>query len=47
MTPTAPVVMDDATIAAQLGDQGVRARLVTDAYGTKLPQRRVPQDYEK
>ena len=47
MTPTNPVVMDDATIAAQLGDQSVRAKLVTDAYGTKLPQRRVPQDYEK
>ena len=47
MTPTEPVVLDEATIAAQMGDQGVRARLVTDAYGTKLPQRRVPQDYEK
>jgi Phage portal protein, SPP1 Gp6-like len=47
MTPSNPVVMDEATIAAQLGDQSVRAKLVTDAYGTKLPQRRVPQDYEK
>ena len=47
MTPTEPVVMDDATIAAQLGEQGLRNKLVTDAYGTKLPQRRVPQDYEK
>ena len=47
MGSTEPVIMDDATVAAQLGDQALRTRLVTDAYGTKLPQRRVPQDYEK
>ena len=29
------------------GEQKVRNRLVTEAYGTKLPQRRVPQDYQK
>ena len=46
-TPESPIVLDDATIAAQLGEQGLRTRLVTDAYGTQLPQRRVPQDYEK
>jgi hypothetical protein len=47
MTPSQPVVLDEATIQAQLGDQTIRQRLVTDAYGTQLPQRRVPQDYEK
>ena len=47
MQPTEPVVLDEATVAAQMGDQQVRNRLVTDAYGTKLPQRRVPQEYEK
>jgi hypothetical protein len=46
-TPSSPIVMDDATIAAQLGEQGLRTKLVTNAYGTKLPQRRVPEDYEK
>ena len=47
MQPTEPVVLDEATVAAQMGDQQLRVRLVTDAYGTQLPQRRVPQDYEK
>jgi hypothetical protein len=47
MTPTEPVVMDDATIAAQLGGNSLREKLVTNAYGTKLPQRRVPEEYEK
>jgi len=46
-TPAEPVVMDDATIAAQLGEAGLRTKLVTDAYGTQIPQRRVPQEYEK
>jgi len=46
-TPSSPVVMDDATIAAQLGEQGLREKLVVNAYGTKLPQRRVPEGYEK
>ena len=45
--PTEPVLLDEATIAAQMGDDKVRTRLVTEAYGTQLPQRRVPQDYEK
>jgi len=40
-------LLDDATIAAQIGNEAVRSRLVTDAYGTKIPQRRVPEDYEK
>jgi len=47
MTPEEPVILDEATMAAQLGDQQLRSRLVTDAYGTKLPQRRIPQEYEK
>jgi len=45
--PTEPVLLDDATIAAQMGDEKVRTRLVTEAYGTQLPQRRVPEDYQK
>jgi hypothetical protein len=44
MGSSEPVIMDNATVAAQLGDEALRSRLVTDAYGTKLPQRRVPQD---
>ena len=47
VTPTEPVVMDDATISAQLGGNSLREKLVTNAYGTKIPQRRVPQEYEK
>jgi hypothetical protein len=39
--------MDDVLIADQIGDQAIRTKLVTQAYGTKLPQKRVPQDYEK
>jgi hypothetical protein len=42
-----PPVIDDATIAAQMGRDGIRANLVTQAYGTQLPQRRVPEVYEK
>ena len=45
--PSKPVLLDQATLDAQMGDQAIRTRLVTDAYGTKLPQRGVPQDYEK
>ena len=29
------------------GETKIRTRLVTEAYGTQLPQRRVPQEYEK
>jgi Phage portal protein, SPP1 Gp6-like len=46
-TQTNPKVMDDVLIAGQVGDQALRNKLVTQAYGTKLPQRRVPQGYEK
>jgi hypothetical protein len=44
---TNPAIMDPAMIEAQIGDQAIRTKLVTDAYGTKLPQRRVPQGYQK
>jgi len=41
-------VLDPSILAnVQMGEQKVRTRLVTEAYGTKLPQRQVPQDYEK
>jgi hypothetical protein len=42
-----PAIMDDVLIADQIGDQAIRTKLVTQAYGTKLPQRRVPEGYEK
>ena len=45
--PGNPTIMDDVLIADEIGDQAMRNKLVTQAYGTKLPQRRVPQDYEK
>lgn len=41
-------VLDPSILAnIQMGEQKVRTRLVTEAYGTRLPQRQVPQDYEK
>ena len=40
-------ILDEAEQALQMGEQAVRTRLVTEAYGTQLPQRRVPQEYEK
>jgi hypothetical protein len=52
-TPQAPQpnaaspILDEAEQALQMGEQAVRTRLVTEAYGTQLPQRRVPQEYEK
>ena len=38
-----PKTMDDLA----LGESQLRTRLVTEAYGTRIPQRQVPQDYEK
>jgi hypothetical protein len=38
-----PAILDNL----RLGEQKVRTRLVTEAYGTRLPQRQVPQDYQK
>jgi hypothetical protein len=40
-------VIDQAQAMVAAGEQGIRNRLVTEAYGTKLPQRRVPEEYEK
>lgn len=40
-------ILDQADSIAQQGESQLRTALVTEAYGTKLPQRRVPQDYEK
>jgi hypothetical protein len=40
-------VLDEAQQMIFQGEQEVRNRLVTEAHGTKLPQRRVPEDYEK
>ncbi len=42
-----PQIVDDATIASEGAEEGLRNALVTEAYGTKLPQRRNPQEYEK
>ena len=44
---TAPPVLDPAAIEAQLGETAIRNKLVLEAYGTTLPQRRVPEGYEK
>jgi hypothetical protein len=41
-------ILDPAIIEnLRLGEAKVRTRLVTEAYGTRLPQRQVPQDYQK
>jgi hypothetical protein len=40
-------VLDDAAAMLAQGEAGLRTRLVTEAHGTKLPQRRVPEEYEK
>lgn len=41
-------VLDPAILEGlRSGEMKVRTRLVTEAYGTQLPQRRVPQEYEK
>ncbi len=40
-------IVDQATAALAAGEQDIRTRLVTEAYGTQLPQRRVPEEYEK
>ncbi len=47
-SPTQTPLLDPGIIETmKSGEQKVRSRLVTEAYGTKLPQRRVPQDYQK
>jgi hypothetical protein len=40
-------ILDQAAQMTQAGEAGLRNRLVTEAYGTQLPQRRVPEEYEK
>jgi len=42
-----PILEGDVVAGLQMGEQNIRNRLVTDAYGTKIPQRRVPDEYEK
>jgi hypothetical protein len=39
--------IDEAAIQSQVAEQQLRMDLVTKAYGTTLPNRRVPTDYEK
>ena len=47
--PMAPMInlQDPLSPAMQQSEQQLRTALVTKAYGTKLAQRKVPQDYEK
>lgn len=45
--PMIPPIIDEAAIANQMAEQQLRIDLVTKAYGTTLPNRRVPTDYEK
>lgn len=46
--PAAGPALDPETMGnLQLGEAELRNRLVTEAYGTKLPTRQVPQDYTK
>ena len=42
-----PATIDEALMAADMGEADLRNKLVTEAYGTVLPQRRVPEEYEK
>jgi hypothetical protein len=44
--PVNPVI-DQALIEANMGEADLRNKLVTEAYGTMLPQRRNPDEYEK
>lgn len=44
--PVKPVI-DQALIEANMGEADLRNKLVTEAYGTMLPQRRNPDEYEK
>ena len=50
---TAPMVsapeptLDGALVEADMGEADLRNRLVKEAYGTILPQRRNPEEYEK
>ena len=46
MAPVKPVI-DQALLEANMGEADLRNKLVTEAYGTMLPQRRNPDEYEK
>ena len=47
MPAVLPPTIDAALEAADMGEADLRNKLVTEAYGTMLPQRRVPEEYEK
>lgn len=40
-------MIDEAAVEVQMGEQALRQELVTEAYGTTTPQRRVPNSYNK
>lgn len=40
-------LLDEAQMFVQASEGALRERLVVEAYGTKIPQRRVPEEYEK
>jgi hypothetical protein len=41
-------ILDPAIVEnLRMGEEKIRAKLLTEAYGTRLPQREVSQDYEK
>ena len=40
-------ILDPAAMEAEMGEMAIRTKLVTEAYGTQAPQRRVPSDYDK
>ena len=42
-----PPTLDEALQVADMGEADLRNKLVTEAYGTVLPQRRNPEEYEK
>jgi hypothetical protein len=44
---TATPILDEASQVTMNAEAALRNRLVTEAYGTQLPQRRVPEEYEK
>ena len=39
--------IDDALMQADMGEADLRNKLVVEAYGTVLPQRKVPEDYQR
>jgi len=45
--PMAPTLDPQTLDNLALGESELRTRLVTEAYGTKLPSRQIPQDYQK